>query len=559
MRDFNQNENFKRHPSHNNRGRNQKPFSSGIPGNFKRNKFPHSNSKPSNTPLPQSRRKGFIELNFEAKKKIHSTVIPTSSHEGIKQDDDLAEEINLIEKWTLEREYLTNLKQSNPNILQRPVKEVNNNTLVNIGIRLPETERPKGFIKFHPADFIVEEISQADELITTDLPIKTDGLSNPSEKDKLWRADLVKMGISTLDAIKQISKELNLPPDYIGFAGLKDDIAITSQRISIRKTRPEKLAQISNKHFFLKNIQPGERHIKKGELNGNRFTILVRTESPIDISTFSKFIEHISKNGFWNFFWLQRFGNRTINHKLGALVLKGNYRQAIHTQLFETSPYSSAYINDLRQKAKNTGGNWKAIKQIFFPLPYTFRYELILLDHLIKFPGDYLNALKLIPELLTLWVYAYSSYVANEKISDLSEESGSQNLIPLLMSDVREDILFYEKQLKRDNVPLDFAKFVRPFANIRMTSRRLPVKVKPIILNYTVFQEGFIIAFDLSKGAYATTFLGHLFTLIDDKAVPDWVNQEIVDSKQALNIGSTSETFSQFGEFTMDRDLWQHY
>ena len=94
-------------------------------------------------------------------------------------------------------------------------------------------ERPIGYIKLYPQDFIVEEIRLDESLSDVDVAPMTDDTS--SESDGLtYYADLVKIGISTIAAEKKIAELLDIEEKNVSHAGIKDNNALTSQHISIR-------------------------------------------------------------------------------------------------------------------------------------------------------------------------------------------------------------------------------------------------------------------------------------------------------------------------------------
>lgn len=69
--------------------------------------------------------------------------------------------------------------------------------------------------------------------------------------------------------------------------------------------------------------------LKLGELNGNRFTIVLRQVNG-DNELIEQSIESLKHNGFINYYGLQRFGTTEIaTHEIGKFLLKGNFKHAI--------------------------------------------------------------------------------------------------------------------------------------------------------------------------------------------------------------------------------------
>src|SRR3989344_665987 len=107
-------------------------------------------------------------------------------------------------------------------------------------------------IKEIPEDFIVEEV-----------------LSLRIENGSYFYYFLKKKNSNTLDVITEIKKRLNVKD--VGYAGIKDRNAITTQYISVQRKI----------NFSLKDVEfiyigMGKQRIFIGSLEGNRFTITLR-------------------------------------------------------------------------------------------------------------------------------------------------------------------------------------------------------------------------------------------------------------------------------------------
>ncbi|TSC71369.1 MAG: tRNA pseudouridine13 synthase, partial [Parcubacteria group bacterium Gr01-1014_70] len=178
-----------------------------------------------------------------------------------------------------------------------------------IGIEVVPENRPLGYLRYMPQDFIVEEVSKTKETHT----IAVDSLFIAKlAEGSTYYADLVKIGASTLDIITQLAHLLRIEEKQIGYAGIKDRLAITSQLISIRGVENDTIFRtLDEENYFLKNIYRGKGAMANGDLFGNRFLITLRTTNPLSPSE-KKHIEdeikEIRQYGFWNFFYTQRFG-----------------------------------------------------------------------------------------------------------------------------------------------------------------------------------------------------------------------------------------------------------
>src|SRR3989344_958261 len=262
-----------------------------------------------------------------------------------------------------------------------------------IGIEPLERDLMPGYIKYAPQDFIVEEISPDGFLRTVDFkPPQTD---NSNEEVKTIYADLVKIGISTLDFKIELANLLGIEEKNIGFAGNKDRLAITSQLISIRNFHDlEMFCSLNEENFFLKNIRCGKGVVANGELKGNRFIIAVRTLKELshaDITKAEKKISDIKERGFWNFFYFQRFGTpRLISHWLGLSLIKGQYEETIRKFLSYQAPRELPYFKNIRKDIGDRWQDWSFIKEKIKDFPYHFYLENKIIDHLIDYPQNFL-------------------------------------------------------------------------------------------------------------------------------------------------------------------------
>lgn len=431
--------------------------------------------------------------------------------------------------------HLQKLQLEQPELFVASTPYSEDDALPRIGIHGLPADRPEGFLRLFPQDFIVEEI-RPDGIST--IESQTSGATLPDEDKITIYADMIKVGISTLEAIKRLASTLEIDVNKIGYAGIKDAQALTSQRIAISGLRHTQLATITQQSFesfFLTNFSYSKGTIARAQLTGNRFTIFVRTDDAIDQQKFQTRIETIKKTGVKNYYNNQRFGMpRLISHYLGGLICRGDYAGAIKTMLTMSGTYDIPLIINTRQQALEHYGDWQMLEKIFSELPYTFQNELLIVKHLQQRPDDYIGALYTIKDQATLWIYSYASWVFNEYLSVNSE---LPTTIPLLYSNDDADHKFYQKWLDRDQIT-DLEKNLRPFKFIQFKKRLTPTHVIPQNVITQPVAGGIICHFSLDKGAYATTLLMNLFKLRQGFPLPDWLNQEPLDTKKVLGIGS---------------------
>src|SRR3989344_5701255 len=146
-----------------------------------------------------------------------------------------------------ERAFFEAERKRVPHLFERASMIDSPEFLKSIGIEAIDKDLPVGYLRLFPQDFIVEEIARSKELRTIDID---SSVPDVSQEGQTWYADLVKIGISTLDAQAHLAEILGIEPRAIGFAGIKDRLALTAQAISIRNIdEVEKLQEIRADNF----------------------------------------------------------------------------------------------------------------------------------------------------------------------------------------------------------------------------------------------------------------------------------------------------------------------
>jgi tRNA pseudouridine13 synthase len=416
-----------------------------------------------------------------------------------------------------------------------------------IGIETANPDRPLGYIKLLPQDFIVEEILQDGTLVTVDFG---ELINNVAAEGKTYYAELVKVGIDTLAAKEEIAAMLAIDAKNIGFAGIKDRLALTGQRISIRNVASgEEFSKVKAENFFLKNIIRGKGAVANGDLKGNRFIILLRLLKELtkeEIAAIEKRVQEVKEDGFWNFFYFQRFGTpRLLSHWLGLLLLRGRYEEVIKTFLTYPAARELPYFKNIRKEIGESWGNWQEIFERLKPFPYHFRHELLFAGYLIEHPTDFLGALHVLPDQVRLWLYAYDCFLFNRKLSELIQKGEVPISLPLITSFNPKDWEPYRKFLEADEVKLPSSSY-RDFPFIRVESRDWPTLQKADI-HRVVFKKQFaVFAFSLPKGSYATSFLMEFFTLCSGLPFPPGIPTDPADIKEMSGLGTLAPVLERF-------------
>lgn len=439
-------------------------------------------------------------------------------------------------------------REKYPSLFERPLMQDTDEILHAIGIDMAWDTRPLGYLRFMPQDFIVEEIDAAKRAHTVDAgppannPIAGDGPA--------IYTDLVKLGISTFDVRARLASLLGIAGQDIQFAGLKDRLALTSQAMSIRNLRnPHALHALQEEEFFLKNIRHGKGVISIGDLWGNRFTIVVRLAAPLTQAQTDEMrvrMDEMQESGFWNFFYLQRFGTpRLIAHRLGILLARGEYEATVKLFITHTSPRELPYFINIRKKLMPLWSDWSAILAELNRFPYHFSLERVMIGHLAQRPDDFTGALASIPEQIKMWLYAYDSYIFNKKLSALIKTETVPMELPLASSFNARDWEPYKEYFREDGVSFPLRAW-QDFSFVRVASRTWPT-LQSVEFHAVESRDRLVtFSFSLPKGAYATSYLMNLFTLSSGLPALEGIPTELVDAKKILGTGSLDDVLQRF-------------
>ena len=156
-----------------------------------------------------------------------------------------------------------------------------------------------------------------------------------------------KVEITTWDMIAAFAEFLNINAEKIGYAGLKDKHATTTQYISIEAKYERELKKF--KHPQIK-ILSGTRHsqsIRMGDLVGNRFSINLFEVTQIQAGQIEKLARKSEKLGLPNYFGYQRFGRDGDSIEQAEKMIEGDLHiEDSKLKRFLISIYQSVRFND---------------------------------------------------------------------------------------------------------------------------------------------------------------------------------------------------------------------
>jgi tRNA pseudouridine13 synthase len=198
-------------------------------------------------------------------------------------------------------------------------------------------------IRSAPDDFIVTE--------QLDIDFSGDG-----EHDWLW---IEQTGANTAWVAEQLAKHASVHPRDVGYSGLKDRHAITSQWFSVRRPSGEGTDWES---FGADGVKVFEQHrhqrkLKRGAHKGNAFRIALRG-ADIDAHTeaLTERLQAIAQQGVPNYFGEQRFGRDGGNVELGRSIVAGRRVSRNKRSIGISALRSLEFNNEL--SARIEAGTW---------------------------------------------------------------------------------------------------------------------------------------------------------------------------------------------------------
>ncbi|CAM3834204.1 tRNA pseudouridine(13) synthase TruD [Arcobacter cloacae] len=156
-----------------------------------------------------------------------------------------------------------------------------------------------------------------------------------------------KTNCDTWELIDRLAKFLGVYSNEIGYAGLKDKRATTTQYISIPKKYSKEIKLFRNKKIEILETFLHNEKLNIGDLEGNRFKINLHNVEIPDVNHIQKIIKIILKNGIPNYFGYQRFGKEVVENfeKAKAVVYGEEIVKDKKLSKMLISAYQSSFFN----------------------------------------------------------------------------------------------------------------------------------------------------------------------------------------------------------------------
>nr|WP_321265983.1 tRNA pseudouridine(13) synthase TruD [uncultured Sulfurimonas sp.] len=187
-----------------------------------------------------------------------------------------------------------------------------------------------------PTDFVVDEIP----------------LTKFKGKGNFLILHVKKVELTTWDMVAIFAEYMGVPAQKIGYAGLKDKHATTTQYISVDASYEKLLKKFYHKQIKILATTRHSHSIRMGDLYGNRFSINLHFVDNIDAGRIEKVARKIAKEGLPNYFGYQRFGRDADSIKQAKEMIQGEiFIEDAKIKNFLISIYQSTFFNDwLRER-----------------------------------------------------------------------------------------------------------------------------------------------------------------------------------------------------------------
>ncbi|MCE9682215.1 tRNA pseudouridine(13) synthase TruD [Halomonas alkalisoli] len=203
---------------------------------------------------------------------------------------------------------------------------------------------PAGDYRATPEDFVVEEI----------LDFAPEG-----QGEHLWLW-IEKRGLTTLEVVRHLARACEVTQRAVGYAGMKDRIAVTRQWLSVHLPGREGPGDLAER-LAIHGVQVVEqarhpRKLKRGVHRGNRFSLVITGEA-VQAPGLEARWEWLCRHGAPNGFGPQRFGPDGRNLARARAVLARGWRKRDDREGMMLSTARSYLFNELLAMRQGDG-NW---------------------------------------------------------------------------------------------------------------------------------------------------------------------------------------------------------
>ncbi len=250
-------------------------------------------------------------------------------------------------------------------------------------------------VKQVPQDFVVEERARV----------------RPTDRGPFALYLLRKEGIGTLEALRAVRRAWQVPGRAVGFGGLKDRHAVTTQWVTIPRGPRRNLDQPTFRLTYEGQFtQPMSRML----LEGNTFGIRIRDLSDREARTLSTRLADLATHGLPAYFDDQRFGSIRGDVPFAALLLlRGDAEGAFRAAVASPSREDRGPVKKRKLALARAWGHWEDALPHLHGTPT--RAAVL---HLVAHPDDFVGAFAALDrEEKALFTSAWASSVWNRALA----------------------------------------------------------------------------------------------------------------------------------------------
>ena len=167
-----------------------------------------------------------------------------------------------------------------------------------------------GRLKERAEDFIVEE-----------LPLYV-----PSGEGEHLYLGIQKTNMPHTEMLAVLCRHFHVAEGAIGFAGMKDRVAVTQQTVSVHLPADRQVGELRHERLAVMWAMRHGNKLRRGHLKGNRFSIRIRGVDPLAVRAVKRRMEELEARGVPDYFGEQRFGYRANSHLLGLRFARGEWK-----------------------------------------------------------------------------------------------------------------------------------------------------------------------------------------------------------------------------------------
>ncbi len=352
--------------------------------------------------------------------------------------------------------------------------------------------------------------------------------------------EIEKRGITTPEALRRLSRALEIPERDIGYAGMKDSRGVTRQSFSLPRIRPEAALGLELPGIRILSALRHKNKLKLGHLRGNRFKVRLRDVEEGGGEHALAVLRVLEERGVPNYFGSQRYGGQGNSHLIGRALLQQEFKEVVDRLMGDP-----AAITDQRWQeavAAYRRGEYQESARLF---PGFCRTERDVVQRLVSRPDSFEQAFNAVnPRLKKLYLSALQSWLFDRLLDErlpafdrveegdlaFRHDNGACFLVtdaaaeadrasrleisptgPLFgckMTLPAGEVLLREERLLADE-GLTLERFDLP-GGLRMEGERRPFRIP--LGEPELEKEGsdLLLSFSLPKGSYATTVLGEV-------------------------------------------------